>query len=130
MTIAKKIFIAVFLSTLAVGSILIWSAYKYTISRSEEDFVSRYKVLSRVLADTLTRLDVSTEALMLNAAKVVSEKMKNTVCYRQMNCALSKVNLGLLTFLLPIKMANLCARRTTTLWAFRICFHFAIITEN
>jgi hypothetical protein len=74
MTFAKKIFIAVFLSTLTIGSILIWAAYKYTINRSEEDFVSRYQVLSRVLADTLNRLDTSTEALMLNAAKVVSEK--------------------------------------------------------
>lgn len=73
MTFAKKIFIAVFLSTLTVGSILIWASYKYTINRSEEDFVSRYKVFSKVLADTLNRLDTSTEALMLNAAKVVAE---------------------------------------------------------
>lgn len=73
MTFAKKIFIAVFLSTLTVGSILILASYKYTISRSEEDFVSRYQVFSKVLADTLNRLDTSTEALMLNAAKVVAE---------------------------------------------------------
>lgn len=73
MTFAKKIFIAVFLSTLTVGSILIWASYKYTISRSEEDFASRYQVFSKVLADTLNRLDTSTEALMLNAAKVVAE---------------------------------------------------------
>lgn len=74
MTFAKKIFIAVFLSTLTVGSILICAAYKYTINRSEEDFVSRYQVFSKVLADTLNRLDTSTESLMLNAAKVVAEK--------------------------------------------------------
>lgn len=73
MTFAKKIFIAVFLSTLTVGSILIWASFKYTINRSEEDFVSRYQVFSKVLADTLNRLDTSTEALMLNAAKVVVE---------------------------------------------------------
>ncbi len=73
MTFAKKIFIAVFLSTLTVGSILIWASYKYTINRSEENFVSRYEVFSKVLADTLNRLDTSTEALMLNAAKVVAE---------------------------------------------------------
>ena len=73
MTFAKKIFIAVFLSTLMVGSILIWAAYKYTVNRSEEDFVARYQVFSKVLADTLNRLDTSTEALMLNAAKVVAE---------------------------------------------------------
>lgn len=74
MTFAKKIFIAVFLSTVIVGSALIFSAYKYTITRSEADFTSRYRVFSRVLADTLNRLDVNTEVLMMNAAKVVSSK--------------------------------------------------------
>jgi signal transduction histidine kinase len=73
MTFAKKIFIAVFLSTLMVGSILILAAYKYTVNRSEEDFAARYQVFSKVLADTLNRLDTSTESLMLNAAKVVAE---------------------------------------------------------
>lgn len=74
MTFAKKIFIAVFLSTLTIGTLLIWAAYKYTINRSETDFISRYQVFSSVLADTLGRLDASTESLMLNAAKVVAEK--------------------------------------------------------
>lgn len=74
MTFAKKIFIAVFLSTLTIGSLLIWAAYKHTINRSEEDFISRYGVFSRILADTLSHLDTSTETLMLNAAKVVAEK--------------------------------------------------------
>lgn len=74
MTFAKKIFIAVFLSTLVVGTALIFAAYKYSITRSEEDYISRYQVFSRVLGDTLTRLDANTEVLMLNAAKVVAEK--------------------------------------------------------
>lgn len=74
MTFAKKIFIAVFASTLILGSLLIWTGYRYTVSRSEDEFISRYQVFTRVLADTLSRLDTSTEALMLNAAQVVVEK--------------------------------------------------------
>lgn len=74
MTFAKKIFIAVFVSTLALGSLLIWTGYHYTVSRSEAEFISRYQVFTRILADTLTRLDTSTETLMLNAAKVVAER--------------------------------------------------------
>lgn len=74
MTFAKKIFIAVFVSTLTLGTILIWSGYEYSVNRSEHEFISRYQVFTRILADTLSRLDTNTEALMMNAAKVVSEK--------------------------------------------------------
>jgi len=74
MTFAKKIFIAVFLSTLMIGTLLICAAYKYTMNRSEAEFMSRYQVFSKVLADTLGHLDTSTESFMLNAAKVVAEK--------------------------------------------------------
>jgi signal transduction histidine kinase len=74
MTFARKIFLAVFASTLLVGTLLIWAAYRYTVVRSEKEFVSRYQVLTKVLADTLSRLDANTEALMLNAAKMVAEK--------------------------------------------------------
>jgi hypothetical protein len=74
MTFAKKIFIAVFLSTLTLGTILIWSGYRYTVSRSESEFISRYQVFTKVLGNTLTRLDTNTESLMLNAAKVVTAR--------------------------------------------------------
>jgi hypothetical protein len=74
MTFARKIFLAVFASTLLIGTLLIWAAYRYTVVRSEREFISRYQVLTKVLADTLSRLDASTETLMLNAAKMVAEK--------------------------------------------------------
>ena len=74
MRFQRKIFIAVFCSTLVIGSLLIWAAHRYTSARSRDEFVSRYTVFTKVLADTLTRLDTSTEALMLNAAQVVSAR--------------------------------------------------------
>lgn len=76
MTFSRKIFISVFLLTLLVGTTLIWGAYKYVETRAESDFISRYTLLTKVLADTLTRLDSSTETLMLNAAQVIVEKDK------------------------------------------------------
>ena len=76
MTFAKKIFIAVFLSTLIIGSLLTWSAYQYVESRAETDFIGRYTAVSKILTDSLTRLDTNTEALMLNAAQVVAAKDK------------------------------------------------------
>jgi signal transduction histidine kinase len=74
MTFSRKIFIAVFISTFMIGTILIWSAHWYVASSANEDFVSRYTVFSKILGDTLSRLDSNTETLMLNAAKVVAEK--------------------------------------------------------
>ena len=74
MRFERKIFIAVFLSILLVGSLLTWAAYRYSSDRSREEFTSRYSVFTRVLADALTRLDTSTEALMLNAAHVVAAR--------------------------------------------------------
>jgi len=76
MTFARKIFIAVFLSTLIIGSLLTWSAHRYVESRAESDFVGRYTAVSKILADALTRLDTNTEALMLNAAQVVAAEDK------------------------------------------------------
>jgi signal transduction histidine kinase len=57
-----------------IGSLLIWAAHRYASSRSEQEFISRYTVFTRVLADTLTRLDTSTETLMANAAQVISAR--------------------------------------------------------
>lgn len=78
MTFARKIFIAVFLSTLVIGSILIWGAHRYAESRAEADFISRYTVFAKILANTLTGLDLNTESLMMNAAQVIAEKDKTT----------------------------------------------------
>jgi signal transduction histidine kinase len=72
MRFERKIFITVFCSTLVIGSLLIWAAHRYTTGKAKDEFLSRYSVLTRVMADTLTRLDTSTEALMMNAAQVVA----------------------------------------------------------
>lgn len=72
MTFSKKIFLSVFFTTLALGSVLIWTSHKYITQQTEEKYISRYSVLTKVLADTLTSLDQNTEALMSNAAKVIA----------------------------------------------------------
>ena len=74
MRFSRKIFISVFATSFVIGGLLIWAAYTYFITQSEERFVARYSVFTRILADTLNRLDLSTENLMHNAAKVVAEK--------------------------------------------------------
>ncbi|RYZ83224.1 MAG: hypothetical protein EOP06_20360, partial [Proteobacteria bacterium] len=74
MTFARKVFFAIFLSTLLVGSVLIWVSYSFFQNRAEQDFKDRYSSLTRVLSDALTRLDVSTETLMKNAALVISDQ--------------------------------------------------------
>lgn len=74
MTFSRKIFIAVFVTTLVIGTSLIWAAHNYVRNQTYENFVSRYMVFSRVLGDTLSRLDTHTETLMYNAAKVVAER--------------------------------------------------------
>ena len=74
MTFARKIFAAIFISTLVVGSLLIWASYSFFEKRAEEDFRSRYGSLTRILSDALTRLDVSNETLMRNAAMVIADR--------------------------------------------------------
>ncbi len=74
MRFERKIFIAVFVTTLVIGSVLIGLGYRYASGKAKEDFISRYTVFNRVLSDTLTRLDASTESFMLNAAKLVAAK--------------------------------------------------------
>lgn len=71
---SRKIFISVFLTTFLLGSLLIWAAHSYVSNQTKEKFVSRYSVFTKILAGTLTRLDTSTEDLMLNAAKVIQAK--------------------------------------------------------
>jgi len=73
MSFSKRIFLAVFSTISILASALIWGAHHYVEKQNEEAFVSRYSVFSKVLGDTLTRLDTNTEALMLNAAKVIAE---------------------------------------------------------
>lgn len=74
MKFERKIFLALFLSTFVIGSLLVWAGHRYATTRSQDEFIARYSVLNRVLADTLTRLDTSTEALMLNAAQVIADR--------------------------------------------------------
>ena len=72
MTFSRKVFFAVLVTTLVVGSAIILTTFRYVREQTSETFVSRYTVFSKVLGDTLTRLDLQTESLMLNAAQVVS----------------------------------------------------------
>lgn len=74
MTFARKIFTAIFVSTLIVGTLLIWASYSFFEKRAAEDFRNRYSSLTRILSDALTRLDVSTETLMKNAAFVIADR--------------------------------------------------------
>jgi signal transduction histidine kinase len=74
MTFAKKIFAAIFLTTLLVGTALTWAAYSFATDQAESAFNSRYAVLAKILSDTLSRLDTSTEILMRNAALTLVEK--------------------------------------------------------
>lgn len=74
MKFSKKIFLAVFLSTLLVSGSILWASYFYTKSQVQEDFINRYEVFSSVLGNTLTQLDTRTEDLMYNAAKFVAER--------------------------------------------------------
>lgn len=74
MTFSRKIFLSVFLVTLTLGGLIIWASHRYTTRQTEEKFISQYSKLNKVLATNLNSLDVSTEALMQNAAKVIAAK--------------------------------------------------------
>ncbi len=74
MSFSRKVFISVFITTIALGAALIWISYSYVTQQATENFIARYSSLSQVLGDTLNQLDHNTEALMLNAAKVVAAK--------------------------------------------------------
>lgn len=74
MTFARRIFAAIFVTNLVVGSLLIYSAYSFFQAQAKSEFEARYRNLSRVLADTLNRLDVTTETMMQNAALVIAEQ--------------------------------------------------------
>jgi signal transduction histidine kinase len=73
MRFSTKIFLAVFISAFLLGTTLLVVANKYTTSTLRSDFLTRYQVLTKVLADNLTRYDRSTEVIMMNAAKVIEE---------------------------------------------------------
>jgi signal transduction histidine kinase len=73
MRFSTKIFLAVFVSAFVLGTTLLVVANKYTASTLEGDFLTRYQVLTKVLADNLARYDRSTEVIMMNAAKVLEE---------------------------------------------------------
>ncbi|RYZ77902.1 MAG: HAMP domain-containing histidine kinase [Proteobacteria bacterium] len=73
MTFKRRIFVAIFVSNLLAGSLIIYASYSLFETRSTREFEARYRALSRILADTLNRLDVSTETMMQNAALVIAE---------------------------------------------------------
>lgn len=74
MSLSSKIFFSVFLTTLILGGVLLLAAHSHVSNQSKERFVIRYSVFTKILSDALTRLDINTEALMYNAAKVVAAK--------------------------------------------------------
>jgi signal transduction histidine kinase len=69
-----KIFIAVFITISTVGSLLIWTSYRFMSHWTTKEYVSRYATFSTVLGDALGNLDISTETFMRNAAEVVAER--------------------------------------------------------
>jgi len=71
---SKKIFISVFAATFIVGGGIIWTAHYFVSNNTKDKFISQYSVLTKILGDTLTRLDSNTEQLMLNAANVVAAR--------------------------------------------------------
>ncbi len=73
MKFSKKIFISVFVTTLVLGTGITWVAHKYISDQTEENYISRYSVFTKVMGDTLTHLDKNTETFMLNTAKVIAE---------------------------------------------------------
>lgn len=74
MKFSKKIFISVFVTTLVLGTGLVYIAYKYVSDSTERNFVERYSVFTNVMGDTLTYLDKNSEKFMLNTAKIIAEK--------------------------------------------------------
>lgn len=60
--------------SLIVGTTAIWISHHYISQQQEEKFIARYSAFSGVLAGSLNQLDIKTESLMLNAAKVVAAK--------------------------------------------------------
>ena len=74
MRFSKKIFISVFAATFIVGGGIIWTAHYFVSTNTKDKFISQYSVLTKILGDTLTRLDSNTEQLMLNAANVVAAR--------------------------------------------------------
>lgn len=60
--------------TLILGSTLILASHHYISEQTEDNFILHYSAYSSSLAGTLSSLDIETEKLMLNAAKVVAAK--------------------------------------------------------
>ncbi len=68
-----KVFISVFVTILSVGMLLLWASYRYMNIWTTKEYISRYSSFSKVLGDALGNLDVNTEALMHNAARIVAD---------------------------------------------------------
>lgn len=94
MTFSRKVFFAVLITTMVVGTAITLTTYRYVRQQTEETFVTRYTVFSKVLGDTLTRLDVNTESLMHNAAQVLSamDAEKGILSNEELKSIQSKLN--------------------------------------
>ena len=73
MRFSQKIFLSIFLVSLALGSTLIWSARHIFAVREEAQFISRYRALSGVVGRSLMQLEANTELLMYAAGKALVE---------------------------------------------------------
>ena len=111
MTFSKKVFVAVLLTTLIVGSALIFVTYRYVKQQTSESFASRYLVMSHVLGDTHTRLDKNTESLMLDAAQVVQAQIAKNGVLSEARLAALRTKLGV-THLFIINRAGKFIRST------------------
>lgn len=74
MNFARKTFLGIFISTLVVGSALIWVAHYIVSSQTTSNYASRYISMSRLLGASLYEMERNTETLMLDAARVVTER--------------------------------------------------------
>lgn len=68
-----KVFISVFITILSVGMLLVATSYRFMNHWTTKEYIARYSSFSKVLGDALGNLDVNTEALMHNAARIVAD---------------------------------------------------------
>ena len=71
MNFSRKVFLAIFCSTLVVCTSLIYLAHHFVEKRTRQSYINRYVSISEVLGNTINQLEKSIESLMHNAAQVV-----------------------------------------------------------
>jgi signal transduction histidine kinase len=72
MSFSRKVFIAMFGSTLFVCTALIWIAHHFIGERNRQEYLARYTSTSQILGNSITQLERNTESLMFDAAEVVA----------------------------------------------------------